>query len=179
LQELSPHTTNLAALPPKPIAQIDHTSGNKIEFYNFGRAVLVMESGLAYNSPVVSVGNSQPNSILEIWNEVAPSTPPPQNLVELQHQLNNLTKIKSSYVGDAERDSGPVDTQSTSEFFIQTAKVPELGAQSPVGCNNGCCDFAWMSSTFWECGSLAGSFPYNWLGCNSDTEAQIRLNSWA
>jgi len=134
---------------PTPVASLKLTGGQVIEFYDFGTAALVTETAAAYVSPVLNSESLPADQLVGTWARLAPTTPVPPALEDLQHRLTRLPADL-----DAPKVAPLLDTGG--------AKLGNFGSairSAPVGCNNGCCDFNWLA-TLSEC---KGGFSYNWF----------------
>jgi|GEM_PF-6720274 len=158
---------NEAALTstPKPVASIDLKEGHAVEFYDFGEDVLISESGKAGSSHYFNAEN-QPSTLIkngvapeevltQVWKSVSPSTAVPRALLDIQARwksapprTNTLKPLEISH----EASGSPMGQSVESPQALEKAAAP-------VGCNNGCCDFQWLSG-FSQCGS---GFDYHWF----------------
>lgn len=139
------------SLTPKPVADITMPNGNKVEFYDFGHGVLVSETGVAGTTPAMDNGDAAAalekniagsEKLAAVWRSVAPNEAVPASLQAIQKRWANQ----------------PAHTLSTSKptitpEFSGIPMGPALGASiplgktaAPVGCNNGCCDEAWLKT---------------------------------
>lgn len=132
------------------VASLTLTSGQVLDFYDFGTTALIVETGAAYMSPVLNSKDSiPPDQIVNIWTRLAPGIPVPAALETLQHRLTSL----------------PMDPSAphvVPSFHTDGKKIETFGnatLSAPVGCSNGCCDFSWLS-TLVEC---QGGYLYSWF----------------
>jgi len=152
-------STDVAANPTsaessKAVASLALGNGNTLEFYEFDTGVLISEFGRAGVTPAYrlesSVDTRQPRAI---WRSLSPTTPVPQSLVDLEERValrvaNRGLKVPSSTDVAGAIEIAPVVVPGETPIFA-----------APDGCNNGCCDYAWLS-TFPQCGG-GQWFHYN------------------
>lgn len=152
---------------PTPIATLALSNGNTLEFYDFGDTALVSEVGRAYTAPAFNPGRPQSaDQLTKVWRSLAREQPVPAALVELQDRLTNLQP-------DARGGASPSPAQHALSQLArgstggaprsEGADGPAVVPSSPVGCNNGCCDYQWLS-TFSQC--QGSSFDYSWFSYN-------------
>jgi hypothetical protein len=141
---------------PTPVASLKLTSGSTVDFYDFGSAALVVETGAAYSSPALNIKGSIPlDQLVSTWTHLAPKTPAPPALEQLQRRLMSLPVDSNAPDMAPSLDDMPsLDTGGDKLGDIGSAKT-----NAPVGCNNGCCDFNWLS-TLAEC---QGNYSYRWF----------------
>lgn len=135
-------------------ASFSLSTGQKVEFYDLGDTALVSETGLAGLPRVLNMPREiSPDKLVDLWNEAAKGAPAPARLVSLQNRLIKISRRPGTALGA----KLPVSTfDATGPQFDETpAGVPAGTLAAPDGCNNGCCDFAWLS-TFIECGAHGG-----------------------
>ncbi len=141
---------------PTPVASLTLKNGNILEFYDFGTAGLVMESGAAYTAPVVT-GNQTiaPEELVPIWTKLADGAPVPAALEQLQERLLTTTGAPNSPLLKQ-----PVPSRGAVRLSEPPAVQPvQIDTRSQDGCSNGCCDYAWLS-TFSQCQNPE---PYSWF----------------
>lgn len=151
---------------PKPVASVALADGHAIEFYDFGPGVLVSESGKA-GTPAVFTKENNPADLLQsaatpgdrlalIWKKAAPSAPVPQALLDIQARW-----LKNPPAPSSAGQALPISHEASGMPFGQTPVQSQALAktESPVGCNNGCCDYQWLS-TFSEC---SANYDYRWF----------------
>lgn len=143
---------------PVPIASLKLTSGHVVEFYDFGEAALIVESGAAYTSPTLDlVDTTPPDQLASIWTHLAPETPVPPALEALQRRLMSLpVDAAATKVLPSSSIRGERATTAPARIGDPRTVLPS----APVGCNNGCCDSAWLS-TLAEC--QGGGWNYSWF----------------
>lgn len=148
-----------------PVASLKLHSGQVIDFYDYGTNALIVESGAAYMTPALpntreAIARDQ---IVSLWTRLAPETPVPAALEGLQRRLVSLPLYPEAAPAVPSLDTG--GAKQLSGIVIPNA---------PVGCNNGCCDFSWLS-TLAECqGNYSFSwflFNYGWSFSNSSNDA--------
>jgi hypothetical protein len=152
---------------PKPVASVSLPNGNAVEFYDFGQDVMVSEVGQAGTPPVFTNANwpetfkkgdaNRQNTLEEIWKIAAPSQPVPQALLDIQARW-----IKSTAVQPPATNIPKMSHEASGIPFGQTGNGPSSlpKTAAPSGCNNGCCDYQWLSSTFGECTAIG---DYSWF----------------
>jgi len=156
--EITPKTPKLATpaseATPTPIASLQVASGNVIEVYDFDIGALVVESGKAYTQPTLQLkGKHTASDLGAIWRSIAPGQAVPEALLSLEHRLTRLP-------------SGTQVTKPTiSVVDGMEEAVPEVDPggsllAAPSGCNNGCCDYQWLS-TFFVCNP--SDVDYKWF----------------
>ena len=142
-------------------------SGQVIDFYDYSDSALIVESGEAYMTPALPDRESVPrDGLVSVWTRLAPQTPVPTALADLQSRLASASASPEAAAAAA-----------APSLVIGGAKPPISGSaipNAPVGCNNGCCDFNWLS-TLTECqGNYSFSwflFNYGWSFANSSNDA--------
>jgi hypothetical protein len=153
--------TTQSNAPPTLVASLKVASGNTIEFYDFGGNAMISETGAAYTPPTL---NSQSGlrgaRVVDVWTALAPNTPIPSALAAFQAQLDSAPATPASGTGHSPGVA----------FGGQGPQTPSVGAHSqspspdaPQGCNNGCCDYAWLA-TITQCEQT--SFDYQWFFYN-------------
>lgn len=148
--QVSP-AAGVASPGPAPVASLALTSGQTVEFYDFGGAALIVETGAAYSSPAVNAAGAIPaDQLTEIWTRLAPGAPVPPALANLQHRLTSMP----------ERSAAPGAVASTSTGAERPAISGTVQPDAPDGCSNGCCDAAWLL-TLAECQS--SGWDYSWF----------------
>ncbi|HKO51738.1 MAG TPA: hypothetical protein VJV79_28705 [Polyangiaceae bacterium] len=158
--------TSVSAAAPVPVAALTLENGNVVEFYNFGRRVLMSEIGSVKNPPAATPkGRLKIDRLVDTWKELAPNQPVPAALSELQDRL-----IRTAPAGSQERPISVGQTQIRGEVLKLEEKTTLPSAPGveqtgivrqavPQGCNNGCCDYPWLA-TFEQC---AGGWDYSWF----------------
>lgn len=150
---------------PKPIAKIDFKDDHAIEFYDFGEDVLISESGKA-GTPHYLNAENQPAALIKsgvaphdvlarIWSSVSPGSAVPQPLLDIQARWK-AAPPKGNSIKSLEF------TQNAAGLPLRQSlgrSQPLAKAAAPVGCNNGCCDYQWLS-TFSQC---SNSYDYDWF----------------
>lgn len=145
--EVAP-VTGVESTPPL-VASLKLKSGQVIDFYDFGQAALIVESGAAYMTPAFqSRGPSAPDQLVNVWTRLAPDVPVPAALGEFQQRLMSSPPAPAGSPSVAVSDAGGDKQRSGSVI-----------ANAPVGCDNGCCDAAWLA-TLWPC---SGGWDYSWF----------------
>jgi hypothetical protein len=151
------------------VASLKLATGQVIEFHDFGGSALIVESAAAYTPPVLnSAGPTSADELASIWTRLAPGTPVPQALQDLQHRLTNLpaSSATPAVLPSPELDGGKIGG-------------PSIGLPAaPQGCNNGCCDASWLS-TLAECQGGGWSFSwflfnYGWSTSTGGSNAQFQ-----
>lgn len=149
---------------PVPVASLALPNGSNLEFFDFESGVLITESGLAGTPRGLTEMNS-PHALEKqaafddrlgaIWRGLANGKPVPKALLDIQERWRN----------PALRPQAPIKPVITKEAAgipsaPQSREIPALGkTAAPNGCNNGCCDYEWLS-TFHEC---KGGHDYSWF----------------
>jgi hypothetical protein len=154
---------------PQPIASLALPNGNQVEFYDFESSTLIVESGAAgvpsglpkdINESFREKNFASPGDrLFAVWNQLAPAAPIPEGLKAFHLRWKDrpadaLTRVRPRVSLDI---SGP-NLLGPGELNAPMAKQA-----APDGCNNGCCDFAWLS-TFGECHA---DWNVNWFFFNS------------
>ena len=135
---------------PAPVASLKLTSGHVVEFYDFGGAALIVEAGAAYTAPALNLPGPIPTDQLSIiWTRLAPGTPVPLALADLQQRLTSLPANPAAPEVVASTATGG-ETMGVSRSALPAA---------PEGCNNGCCDATWLT-TLAECQGSGWSFSW-------------------
>jgi hypothetical protein len=162
---------------PTSIASLALPNGNTVEFYNVGGFPLISELGAAYTAPAFESGVTK-RRLPDIWRALAPSVPVPE-------ALNKLQAIMDSPVPPP--DAIPNPPAGMSYLRGEQPPSPQPNGSdlmaAPVGCNNGCCDYDWLS-TFTECdGGIVcpddgGGPDYTWFQYNDvwSTDHSTNIN---
>jgi hypothetical protein len=158
----APAARNLGA---KPIAAVDLKDGHAVEFYDFGEDVLISETGKAGTSHYFTADN-QPSALIkngvapdqvlsQVWSAISPGSAVPKPLLDIQ------ARWKAAPPPTNAARTPDFSHEASGTPFGQSLEIPQplAKAAAPVGCNNGCCDFQWLS-TFSQCGS---NFDYHWF----------------
>jgi hypothetical protein len=161
------------------IASLTLDNGNTVEFYDGGQRALVTEAGKAY---VTSMTGQYPQlrgaaHLVELFSTLRPDLPVPPELADLQQRLMSAkaassapapagtTMVRGELASTAPSTSPASDPPSTSGG----GKLSRTGVHTdtPVGCNNGCCDLAWMSGgALGACSSGGGGFDWQAVNFN-------------
>ena len=135
--------SNDPSATPTPVATIVLPNGNNLEFYDFGSAVMISESGLAGTAPGVSATNSPrvlekqaaiDDRLAAIWRGLAKDKPVPKALLDIQARWKNPA-LRPQPI------SKPAISQEVSGIPMgpRPMQSPALGkTAAPQGCNNGC-----------------------------------------
>lgn len=165
-----------SGVAPTPVASLTLENGNVVELYEFGRRAVIMESGVVY-SPQMYKPQRRPrvDELVATWESLAPGEPVPQAVRDLQERLvregameepTNEQSPSADVGGTAFGESAPSPTDDNFQRGAggDALQGADLGVQlqSPVGCNNGCCDFDWLS-TISQC---SGNYGYSWFMFN-------------
>ncbi len=162
---------------PTPVASLTLKNGNTVEFYDFGTAGLVMESGAAYTAPVVT-GNQKisPEELVPTWTKIADGAPVPAALQQLQERLLSQSGTPHSEpIKDVAPSRGAVSLSALPEV-----QAPQISARSLDGCNNGCCDYDWLS-TFSQCQNpedyswFLFNYGATWENSGNDVQAYVGM----
>lgn len=149
----------------RPVAALALENGNSVEFYGFPRGALIVESGGAYTPPSSVARGKHADQLVNIWMDLAPTEPVPAELSMLQTRLMNLPPRSGDDVDETGRDAWDGIGDGTADG--------QENVQLMSGCNNGCCDFNWLS-TFWQCQSPWDYswflYNYNWSYANGDDQ---------
>jgi hypothetical protein len=142
---------------PAPIASLHLDNGNEINFYDFGVGALVTEMGAAYTPPALDGTDVPAGELVNTWKRLAPKTPVPNGLVELQDRLlqtsaNNSAAAPAVSAKAARMGQAGGDTTASSQPLGNVLRTL-------VGCNNGCCDEAWLR-TLYPCSS---TWDWEWF----------------
>ncbi len=162
---------------PIPVADFALPNGNVVEFYDLGSGVLVSELGKAGVSPVIDKETSldSPESpangsdrLTALWKSIAPNREIPKSLRDIQTRWikQGATPYSVPKPSMAPEFSGlPMKPTMSS-----TNPMPKAAA--PTGCNNGCCDEAWLR-TLSQCSLhldyswFLFNYGYSWVNSNS------------
>jgi hypothetical protein len=154
-------------LPVEPLAaaSLKLPNGNTLEFHDFESGALLIESGEA---GVVSAFSDEESPaakslkalnaedrIAGVWKAFAPDRPLPMALAAMQVRWkgNRLPAVPAK----------PTLFEGFGPSAISRTGAPLAKSAAPDGCNNGCCDFQWLS-TFSDCKRL---HEYNWFYFNA------------
>lgn len=150
---------------PKPVATLALASGSQLEFYDFDTGVLVSETGKA-GAPVTYQPQAPTDAgdVTAIWRSLAPTTPVPVALTRLQQ------RFATRRAGSEMKGSGVPDETQGFVIMPETAPAASELVAAPDGCNNGCCDYEWLT-TFPQCGGgqwLHYNVGYSWANTGSN-----------
>jgi hypothetical protein len=153
---------------PPPVASIDLDGKKTVEVYDYGSGSLILERGPAGGAlPVTrAVANSvnpkhEAGHLADLFRALRPDLPVPQAIVDLD--------TRNVSASTASRPQAPQPTSAPTFDFGSSSGGPGLRVQTPYGCNNGCCDTAWLASicdtelTGWS------HYPYEWEWFNWNT----------
>jgi hypothetical protein len=155
---------------PKPVASAVAYNGNVVEFYDAGDRVLVSEIGAAYSNPAFDPQGKSEDRLSDIWRSVAPNKPFPQALAQLETHMDAVRKLglsdhKNALPPPPVFESRPEPARIGGRLMSEssTPKSGTVTTSALEGCNNGCCDRAWLS-TFTQCqgGTVDGWFLFNY-----------------
>ena len=154
-----------AAAPqaPTPVASLTLENEHTVEFYDFKVGALIIESGVAYQQPVLQAGGIQsPERLVDTWLKISNGRPAPSALLDLQTRL----------VTQGPQLDQQLQVDAIASKSAALAREPDFGGIQPRAtqttsstllaenvCNNGCCDYGWLS-TFYECNN---PHSYNWF----------------
>ena len=151
-----PSTTGTRA--PLLVASWKVASGNTIEIYNFDGQAMISEVGVAGTPSTLNANlDIKHGRPIDIWNALGPKASVPPALATFQAQLDSSPLTPGS--GTQQKPStvvGGVELEAPSP----TTSFQGVIANTPNGCNNGCCDYTWLS-TFEQC-KLWGQ-DYEWF----------------
>jgi hypothetical protein len=123
------------------VGVVNLANGNTVEFYDFGGRALITEKGAAYTAPTLNHQlTRQPLST--IWSTLAPSVPVPAALTQLEQELASPTPPPGFVASGTTAPQSKAGGQSNGV----TSQLGHITPDSPVGCNNGCCDYQWAMS---------------------------------
>lgn len=142
-------------------------NGNVVKIYDYAHGAMVMETGTAYSPPSYKPLKGEPRSLDKVWAAIAPGEAIPEALAGLQARINTERDI-STWPGASEPSKAAITRQINSD-----GGGPILN--SPVGCNNGCCDFEWMVSEFWMCDE---DYDVDWMNFNDTWESRNVNDAW-
>lgn len=156
-------------ITPKPFASIAMPNGNEVEFYDFESSTLIVESGVAGTPPVMtkdfkkSLENtsfaSPGDRLFAVWNKLAPTSPIPEGLKAFHQRWKDRPANAATRV----RPRVSLELSGPSVLGSREISGPMAKKAAPQGCNNGCCDFEWLS-TFGEC---QPDWDVNWFFFNA------------
>jgi hypothetical protein len=150
---------------PLAAASLKLPNGNTLEFHDFDGGALLIESGEAgINSAFTDEESPAAKSlkaptaeerISGVWKAFAPNRPLPLALAAMQ------VRWKGNRLPAA--PAKPTLFEGFGPSIIPQAGSPLAKSAAPVGCNNGCCDFQWLS-TLSQC---KRALDYNWFYYNA------------
>lgn len=141
---------------PTPVATLKLANGHVVEFYDWGGAGLIAETGAAYTSPAISSAGPTPaGQMSDLWSRLAPGTPVPPALADLQHRLTS-SSVESA-APEVVSASDPAGGRPGAARTVVPAVLE--------GCNNGCCDRDWLN-TLAEC--QGANWTRQWFNFNDD-----------
>ncbi len=160
----------------KPVAQIALSKDHSIEFYDFGNDALIAEVGQAgaehffndQNEPraLLKNGAARTGLLSQVWKSISPETPVPKALLDIQARWENAPP---SQPNPASIDLLPYEASGLNMGLSREISAPLRKSAAPVGCNNGCCDYQWLS-TFNECKLIHDNnwflYNYGWSYAN-------------
>jgi hypothetical protein len=163
----------LVSEKPSLIASMTMENGNTVEFHDLYPNVLIIELGEAYNSRAtdqIPREMASRENMVEIWDILSKESldprPAPDSLVGAQNQSTDTTDSEALH---------ETSDDTISEFSSDMGIAPE-GGRAPVGCNNGCCDYDWLS-TFSQC-SNANNYPFHWAFYSAGWSYANRTHNW-
>lgn len=136
---------------PEPIAKTTLDNGNTLEIYDYGYGALVSETGQAYVTPKLNPSDGPGADVIEVWQSVTGKAPPAE-LFELRERLADVPAHLAPPQGAGE-GAGERAARAGGELLRGTRLM------APVGCDNGCCDYEWLSGLSW----CQGGFDYSWM----------------
>jgi hypothetical protein len=146
--------------PPTPVATLPLEGGSVLEFYDFGTGAVVSETGLAGVKPrfnpqgaLGSQGAADATQLVSIWESMASHRAVPQALIDLQQRLSTLPPEA------VEAADVPLVVDGKPLAERQPSPRGDDLLAAPSGCNNGCCDYEWLS-TLPQC---QGNGDYSWF----------------
>jgi hypothetical protein len=148
------------------VASVLLDSGSTLEFYDFGGAALISETGKA-GTPVAfqSQGAIPANELSDVWRRFAANVPVPKALTDLQERLMVLKAPPADSLEAMEPNAGGAP-------FSEAVSSPEGTLAVPDGCGNGCCDWDWLSTNFLSCQNHDDYkwflFKHGWSFANSN-----------
>jgi hypothetical protein len=142
---------------PVPAAVLSLSNGHTVEFYKLGGRALVSETGAAYSAPVVTHAMMR-MALPDLWKQLAPGSPVPSAVTDMQAETDSPTPPKGYTPANA-TTSPPASGGVLRAAASPTTAATTIHPDAPVGCNNGCCDYSWLS-TF---GACTGGSDYSWF----------------
>jgi hypothetical protein len=136
---------------PEPVAKTTLDNGNTLEIYDYGYGALVTETGQAYVTPMLKPSRGPGADVIEVWQSVTGKAPPAE-LLELRERLADVPEHLVPPQGEEERAARTA--RAGGELLRGTRLM------APVGCDNGCCDYEWLSSLDWCQGD---GTDYDWI----------------
>ena len=138
------------------VAVVELATGQRLEFYDAGKGALISETGPAGMPRMFEMpAKMEARQLLDVWKAVSPNKAAPTALRKLQDRL-----MREEALNPTPATQTPASFESRETPFDDVPKdIPEGYAAAPSGCNNGCCDYQWLS-TFIECSSHA---DYSWF----------------
>jgi hypothetical protein len=136
-----------AALAAPPVVTVAVRDNQNVEFYDDGNFAVVRETGPAGSLPMMAGMDPKTMSVVDVFRTLRPDLPVPQALADIRDRLAGMSatnKPRLSPPGSSQ--SGGLTMPATTQTESGGVTV-EQSAQL-VGCNNGCCDPAWLPSVF-------------------------------
>ena len=150
----------------KPVAQIALSKDHTIEFYDFGNDALIAEVGKAgsdhyfndANEPqaLLKSGVARTELLSKVWKSISPDAAVPKSLLDIQARWKGAPP---SQPARTTIEMKPFEASGLNMGQSREISAPLQKSAAPVGCNNGCCDYQWLS-TFRECKVV---HHYNWF----------------
>lgn len=146
------------------VASLELASGNVVEFYDYGRGVLITELRDPEGQFSYQPNGEGADQLTAIWSRLAPEVEVPASLSALQQRLNDRTR----HVPDrtpttvaartaAERFEVEVSTATSAvEPREVGASIQSLTAGHGANCHNGCCNQDWVLSNIDLCHETSG-----------------------
>jgi hypothetical protein len=131
---------------PDAVATVTLGKGHTVDFFDFGTGVFITETAPAYTPSVLDkTSPEEKQNTLGLWAKLSGGAPAPEALqLALQRALNPANAARSQTPHGLSPQQGGV-------VLEPTVDVQEEGLlAAPNGCNNGCCDYEWLS-TFSQC----------------------------
>lgn len=141
-------------------------SGVVFKIYDYAGGAMVMETGDAYAArPYVPAKGEKP-SLKGLWAAIAPEEPMPATLAALNARVDG---------GKVSAPAMPVTHQKSK--VVPTSATPGGGVSTNAaeGCNNGCCDYEWMYTSFPVCNQ---DFDTDWMDYNYGYEWHNADDTW-
>jgi hypothetical protein len=174
---------------PAPLVSMEMRNGNTVEIYDFDTGALVTERGVPPTQPVMGKSLNLPRGadhLVDLFVALRPYAKDPlaqvpDKLIALQARLTGLSQAPPPQ--DTARVTAALSSTTQAKGSRPTGGATLLSeggvmTNSPVGCNNGCCDWQWEHTIYpcnqncsgnGFCNEGGGTWGWNWFNIGTGT----------